>query len=641
MKKTQLILFLILIFSFFSYISVNKEKEPHLQIRERYNARILQIEKDIADLENLTNQQKKASKEIILKQYFKLRNSYKKWEYLGEYLHPEEVKELINAAPLQKIEKNSFAAIIIEPKGMQVLDELMAENILDLNLISKHLQNLKQNFIEIKSQTQPIYDRSVLEASRINLIRVFTLGVTGFDTPGTLHGVQDAASSLEAIQEDLLLYKELFTKTNRELSDSLYTLLETCTIHLNKKTDFETFNRLEFLTKFINPIYASINTLHVESGIESIYESNTLLTTIALNLKSSNLFSEDFLDHTFYTNIPQAKNTNKWKELGKLLFFDPILSENNKRACASCHNPNLAFTDAYPKSLAIDSTKTMDRNSPTLINCVYSEKFFHDMRAETLEGQIEHVLTGKTEFNLPMLDVVKKLEQSNEYVNLFQDAFDEFTPNISMQTISFALTSYVSSLRNFDSPFDRYVQGKSQTIPENVAKGFNLFMGKAACGTCHFAPVFNGTVPPFYIESESEVLGVPENPRSKKLKLDDDIGRAGGKMKENVTIYNHSFKTPTIRNLSKSAPYMHNGSYTNLEEVMDFYKKGGGLGLGLEVENQTLSGDKLNLSKREINQIIEFLNYLNTEYNIDNNPVSLPKFEKNSDLNQRKIGGEY
>lgn len=641
MKKTQLIIFLILVFSFFSYISVNTEQEPHIQIRERYNARILQIEKDIADLENLTNQQKKASKEIILNQYFKLRNSYKKWEYIGEYLHPEEVKELINAAPLQKIEKNSFAAIIIEPKGMQVIDELMAENVLDLNLISKHLQNLKQNFIEIKSQTQPIYDRSVLEASRINLIRVFTLGVTGFDTPGTLHGVQDAASSLEAIHEDLLLYKELFTKTNRELSDSLYTLFETCAIYLNKKTDFETFDRLEFLTKFINPLYSSINTLHLESGIESIYESNTLLTTIALNLKSNNLFSEDFLDHTFYTNIPQAKNTNKWKELGKLLFFDPILSENNKRACASCHNPNLAFTDAYPKSLAIDSTKTMDRNSPTLINCVYSEKFFHDMRAETLEGQIEHVLTGKTEFNLPMLDVVKKIEQSNEYVNLFQDAFDEFTPNISIQTISFALTSYVSSLRNFDSPFDRYVQGKSETIPENVAKGFNLFMGKAACGTCHFAPVFNGTVPPFYIESESEVLGVLENPRSKKLKLDDDIGRAGGKMKENVTIYNHSFKTPTIRNLSKSAPYMHNGSYTSLEEVMDFYNKGGGLGLGLEVENQTLSGDKLNLSKKEINQIIEFLNYLNTEYNIDNNPVSLPKFEKNSDLNQRKIGGEY
>lgn len=641
MKKTQLIIFLILVFSFFSYISVNTEQEPHIQIRERYNARILQIEKDIADLENLTNQQKKASKEIILNQYFKLRNSYKKWEYLGEYLHPEEVKELINAAPLQKIEKNSFAAIILEPKGMQVIDELMAENVLDLKLISKHLQNLKQNFIEIKSQTQPIYDRSVLEASRINLIRVFTLGVTGFDTPGTLHGVQDAASSLEAIHEDLLLYKELFTKTNRELSDSLYTLLETCAIYLNNKTDFETFDRLEFLTKFINPLYSSINTLHLESGIESIYESNTLLTTIALNLKSSNLFSEDFLDHTFYTNIPQAKNTNKWKELGKLLFFDPILSENNKRACASCHNPNLAFTDAYPKSLAIDSTKTMDRNSPTLINCVYSEKFFHDMRAETLEGQIEHVLTGKTEFNLPMLDVVKKLEQSKEYVNLFKDAFDEFTPNISMQTISFALTSYVSSLRNFDSPFDRYVQGKSETIPENVAKGFNLFMGKAACGTCHFAPVFNGTVPPFYIESESEVLGVPENPRSKKLKLDDDIGRAGGKMKENVTIYNHSFKTPSIRNLSKSAPYMHNGSYTSLEEVMDFYNKGGGLGLGLEVENQTLSGDKLNLNKKEINQIIEFLNYLNTEYNIDNKPVSLPKFDKNNEWNNRKIGGEY
>ena len=113
-------------------------------------------------------------------------------------------------------------------------------------------------------------------------------------------------------------------------------------------------------------------------------------------------------------------------------------------------------------------------------------------------------------------------------------------------------------------------------------------MGKAACGTCHYAPVFNGTVPPYFKESESEVLGVAKNPYAKKQILDDDKGRGNSLLKERVEFYNYSFKTPTVRNVEYTFPYMHNGAYKTLEDVMEFYNNGGGKGLKNRCANPNL-----------------------------------------------------
>ncbi|MEG0760395.1 MAG: cytochrome C peroxidase, partial [Chryseobacterium sp.] len=135
----------------------------------------------------------------------------------------------------------------------------------------------------------------------------------------------------------------------------------------------------------------------------------------------------------------------------------------------------------------------------------------------------------------------------------------------------------------------------------------NLFMGKAQCATCHFLPLFNGTVPPNFKKTEQEVLGVAENAFNKKI--DSDAGR--GKFHQTIAFLQNSFKTPTLRNVSKTAPYMHNGGYKTLQEVMQFYNQGGGKGFNLKVENQTLSDKKLNLTSIEIDEIIEFLNALN------------------------------
>jgi cytochrome c peroxidase len=136
------------------------------------------------------------------------------------------------------------------------------------------------------------------------------------------------------------------------------------------------------------------------------------------------------------------------------------------------------------------------------------------------------------------------------------------------------------------------------------------------------------------------VLGVPATTDTINPVLDGDIGRFGGRMKEKVDFNRHAFKTVTVRNVSLTGPYMHNGVYKTLEEVLDFYNRGGGAGLGFELDNQTLAPDALNLTPSETKDIIAFMQSLTDTTGLTHVPVSLPKFPS-ADMNKRKIGGEY
>jgi cytochrome c peroxidase len=320
-----------------------------------------------------------------------------------------------------------------------------------------------------------------------------------------------------------------------------------------------------------------------------------------------------------------------------------VLSSNNLRACASCHNPELAFSDGLPKSRSIEKDKFIQRNSPSLINAVFAERYFHDLRASSLEEQTEHVIFSKEEFNSSYFEIFEKLNGSLLYKQMFDEAFQGFgNASINKTTLSYALAAYVGSLTSFNSPFDKEVRnGNVSKLSKQEINGFNLFMGKAACGTCHFAPIFNGTTPPFFFESESEVLGVPANANDTKWTLDADKGRSEARFKEKVGFYEYSFKTPSVRNLALTAPYMHNGSFESLVEVMDFYNKGGGAGRGLLLPHQTLSSDALNLSQQEVKDILAFMKSLeDTSYNFEM-PKQLPPIELLPTLNNRIIGGMY
>lgn len=587
-------------------------------------------------------EQKTLSFDALKSSYFSLRKSYKSWEYLAEHYNAIFIKENINGAPLPKLEQNSFGANVLEPKGLQVLDELLFDDSAEHLTKEMHIQ-LDYMTKQLNQLTLPeIYSRDIFIAARIELIRIATLGLTGFDTPGSSNGIQDALSVFETMQSDLTHFQPEIELKNKLLSDSIFETLNKSITYLKQNNNFETFNRYAFLTQVINPLYDQLLKAHLALELELPSEINN--KPQAFNYLSSNLFASDFLNSDYYINVPKKFINNNAKTLGQLLFFDPILSANNQRSCASCHNPEKGFTDQLAKSLAYNYEGHLNRNSPTLINCIYSDRYFHDLRAHDLTDQMEHVITNGSEFNTNWNDILDKLNQSSEYKMLYSKAFHlDTTSAVNIQNTQFAMSVYVASLRSINSPFDQLVRTSNSNYNEkeqNIIEGFNLFMGKAACGTCHFAPVFNGSVPPLYTESESEILGVSENPNQKKQVLGSDKGRGGAILKEQVPFYVYSFKTPTVRNIEITQPYMHNGAYKTLDEVMTFYNNGGGAGVGIHLEYQTLGTDKLELSKKEIKQIIAFMKSLTDSVNLNSKPTNLPKIN-NTKLNQRKVGGEY
>jgi cytochrome c peroxidase len=241
----------------------------------------------------------------------------------------------------------------------------------------------------------------------------------------------------------------------------------------------------------------------------------------------------------------------------------------------------------------------------------YQAAQFWDVRAPTLEKQIHHVVNGPGEFGTDFLSVLERLKKHPGYPARFGEAFPHIeTDPIAVGTVTKALAQFMRSLARFDSPFDRYMRGETNRLAPAVRRGFNLFAGKALCATCHFAPTFGGTVPPRYLETETEVLGVPKTfpaPPGAALQLDSDPGRFPIHY---APPFLHSFKTPSLRNVALTAPYMHNGSMKTLEDVMDFYNAGGGLGLGLNVPDQTLPSDSLGLTKQEMDDVVAFMKAL-------------------------------
>ncbi len=220
---------------------------------------------------------------------------------------------------------------------------------------------------------------------------------------------------------------------------------------------------------------------------------------------------------------------------------------------------------------------------------------------------MKEVVHNNEEMEGSLAVAASELKKSAAYRQLFEEAYAEEKEPVNAYNIANAISSYIRTLVALDSRFDRYMRGDRSILTASEKNGFNLFTGKAKCATCHFVPLFNGLVPPEFTETETEVLGVPATKEKKPAVLDADPGKF--ELTESV-IHKFAFKTPGIRNIAQTSPYMHNGVFNTLEEVMAFYNEGGGAGLDIAPENQTLPQDKLNLSKKEIADIIAFMNSL-------------------------------
>ncbi|SHI99253.1 cytochrome c peroxidase [Mesonia phycicola] len=526
------------------------------------------------------------------------RLAYKKIEFYLDFQFHEYVNSHINGAPLLHIERTGTSPNVLPPEGLQVLDELaFAENPEEektqISSIATKLRNT-YGILYSSLANQEINKKELIPVLRLQLVRIFSMGITGFDTPGSLNAIPEAKSALEGMLQFSQENKKLFAKKDFEF---IQQKLKNAIIYVEENKNFNEFDRLTFFREYIDPLYKSFG------GVK--YELPEFLTyTSAWNSESESIFSEDFLNPYFYTELQKEEDSELLKQLGESLFYDPMLSNSGTMSCASCHQPELAFTDGNAKSMSSIQGQTVLRNSPTLLNAVYSDRYFYDLRAYTLEQQAEHVIFNTNEFNTAYSSILDKLNQEKKYQNKFETVFGK--PTIQRENLSRALASYVLSLNSFNSDFDKYIRKETNTLNDEAKQGFNLFMGKAACATCHFAPTFSGLVPPYFSDTESEILGVLDKPN--KIELDKDKGRIANKIEsEEAWIFEKSFKTTTIRNSALTAPYFHNGAYATLEEVVEFYNLGGGEGQGVEVKNQTLSPDPLDLTEKEKQLIISFL----------------------------------
>jgi len=558
---------------------------------------------------------------LLRREVAKLRAAYKTMEYLVDYAHPGASARL-NPAPLERADMTSPDAMtILQPEGLQIMLETAYED----NPLSEHRETLlwQAARLEIaahelaKSVTTTVLDdRMLFEAMQAQVIRIMATGITGFDAPATELSLPEARIALESLRPTIALYLPALKAKDPKLARRVIASLDAALMMIPARANFDTFDRLTFIRNAGNPLYATLIDAHHALGITTFDDLAPLRRPVSTTAR--NLFAPNFLDPYYYSLTVGDKPNKAAAELGRKLFFDPILSGDEKRSCATCHDPRRAFTDGLPKSPALTGG-LLPRNSPSLTHAAYQGAQFWDMRETTLERQIIHVISGAEEFRNDFLVILNRLEKHPEYPALFRAAFaeqgttggaDTSVSLVKLAALTKALSHYVRSLDNWGSPFDRYVRGESEFLDPAAKRGFNLFMGKAACATCHFPPTFGGIVPPKYIDTESEVLGVPESfpaAPGTTLRFDGDLGR--GLVHQNA-IFQRAFKTPSIRNAELTGPYMHNGGMNTLEAVMDFYNAGGGVGLGLDVPNQTLPSDSLGLTKREIGDIIAFMKSL-------------------------------
>ena len=595
--KYPVLAFLFIVFLFFGILQCKKNEIPPVNSLTDVKNEILKNNNDFLQQTNhlIDLVSHNATEKTLQEKFGNLRKTYKKMEWAVEYFLPHSAR-FINGAALPEIEMSEHTEI--EPEGLQALDELLypyePSNKDEVIRLLKKLLNksntIKTNFLAISIGKDQVFD-----ALRQEVFRISSLGIAGFDTPISGTFLQEMPYAMESVKKVL---SQISTEKSKHNSyTTLSTQIDAAINVLKQNSDKITFNYAMFIPSYLNKISETLLQFRKEERIPEV-EVTTVLRKNAATFYSKNAFDANaFTAGKEYTMTPQKT------ELGKELFYDPILSNNSTRSCSTCHVAEKAFTDGKEKSMSLQNVALV-RNTPSLNYSAFQHGQFWDMRKDDLERQSSDVITNKEEMHGDLNVIIAKINNNKKYNSDFKRIFGSQKAQVwQLQNV---LATYIRSLATFSSDFDEYMRGNNNAMSERQKKGFNLFMGKAQCAICHFLPLFNGTVPPDYKKTEQEVLGVAENFSNKKL--DRDPGR--GKFHETVAFLQNSFKTPTLRNINKTGPYMHNGGYKTLKQVMEFYNKGGGAGFGFKIENQTLSDTPLHLTDTEMDDVIEFLKAL-------------------------------
>lgn len=579
-----------------------KPRNPSGLVKDYYLTHLSDFHSKAKNLAGAASTQ--ASLETVKEKFLFLRLAYKKVAILSEYYHIYETR-LLNGPALPWVQDDNPA--VIEPTGMQVIEEAIFEkdNPIDYALIIKEISGISEVIkvlLKEKNLEHSFSPQLVFESLHYSLIRTMTTGLTGFDSPVSLHSIPETISSLEGWIAILSFYKNEMDANMPGHFQKITELIEKSKKQLSNEKEFTKLDRLSLIKNILSPAYTLFTEAAVKNGLLQQSERKPI------NLQAPSFFSPSIFNINSFSPTKRYWMSKDRIDLGKKLFSDPILSVVKNRTCASCHKPEKAFTDGTKTALSVDGETFLLRNTPTLWNSALQTRQFYDSRTSVLENQLSDVVHNQKEMKGSLKESVNVLKSHPAYAAAFAKAYNNESEQIHPYTIANAISSYVRSLVALNSRFDQYMRGNEKKMNSSEKRGFNLFMGKAKCGTCHFMPLFNGLIPPGFSETESEVLGVPSTTDTISPVLDKDKGKINF---TGASIHAFAFKTPTLRNVALTAPYMHNGVYETLEEVMDFYNKGGGTGLGIAPPNQTLPPDKLNLSKSEIRDVIAFMKTLN------------------------------
>ncbi|TVR38749.1 MAG: cytochrome-c peroxidase [Cryomorphaceae bacterium] len=286
-------------------------------------------------------------------------------------------------------------------------------------------------------------------------------------------------------------------------------------------------------------------------------------------------------------------------DLGRYLFFDPILSGNGEMSCASCHHPDKGFSDGLPRSKGLNGEE-LARGAPSLWNTAFLQRFFWDARAESLEEQALEPLFHADEMNNSPQQLEATLNRHPAYTRLFQEAFPQ-TQNrpIAVADVATALTAFQSTLISLNSRYDQYVHGYHDALNQKEIEGFNVFRSFVArCSECH--------TPPLFTNQQIAVIGSPE-PDGRSL--DPGVAETTGEAS-----LRGGFKVPGLRNIALTAPYMHSGNFSDLRDVVAFYNKGRGHAVPPD-EDLRIHWHiwEPNLSEYELDRLVDFLHTLTDE----------------------------
>ena len=268
--------------------------------------------------------------------------------------------------------------------------------------------------------------------------------------------------------------------------------------------------------------------------------------------------------------------------LGERLFFDPILSRDQTISCGTCHLPEMAFTDGVPLSIGIEDRLGI-RNSPSLVNVAYQRLLFWDGGALTLENQVFAPLQDHNEMDAQLDNILERLNTEPAYKEEFENVFGE---EASLRSLTQALAAFQRTIRSGGSRYDRFLEGDQHALSASQQRGLQLFEGKANCTTCHAGFLLTNQA----FENNGLAVVHADSGRARVTLLPDDYGK---------------FKVPSLRNVALTAPYMHDGRISSLEDVIAHYNHG-----GTDTVRRHEVIRPLKLSDQEQADLVSFLNAL-------------------------------